>query len=116
MSRQGNPSQYRPAELLDLFCSKLDDQWVVSIAPQWTPSLLAPFFDQHGETIAAWLDFEDLDRYMRAQGASYDKRVSKRGSVQLIARGPSCDSLAQWLLTAICSGVRRPSGNQQSAI
>lgn len=94
---------------LDLFCCHHGDSWLVYLSPQGAPPLLEPFFDREGEARTPCLDFEDLDRFMQARGAAYDKRISKLGSVQLVAKGEAVDALAQWLLTAFSSGVRRPS-------
>lgn len=108
MSQAPNVSQ-RESPVLDIFCSRWGDRWVVMISPVWTPPLLETFFDRHGEALADVLDFDDLDRYMSSRDASYEKRVSTLGGVQLEAHGASAEVLAEWLLTAFSSGVRRPA-------
>lgn len=52
------------------------------------------------------LDLDDLEHFMHAHGAAYDKRVAKTGGVELTARGESAHALARWLATALASGVR----------
>lgn len=94
---------------LDLFFCHYGDSWLVYLSPSCTSPLLAPFFDREGEARLPYLDFEDLDRFMQARGVRYEKRVSKLGSVQLLAEGEAADALVQWLLTAFSSGIRRPS-------
>lgn len=100
-------------ELLDIFCARVGEVsagplWEVTVAPGWVPPLLAPFFDQHGETAPMLLDLDDLDEFMKSRGASYEKRVSTLGDVQLTATGRSAHELVHWLATAFSSGVRRP--------
>ncbi|NLE87187.1 MAG: hypothetical protein GX607_12395 [Myxococcales bacterium] len=105
-------------EHLDLFCTRIGESsadqspagplWEVTVAPGWVPPLLAPFFDQHGETAPMLLDLEDLDHFMKSRGASYEKRISTLGDVQLSARGSAAHELVRWLATAFSSGVRRP--------
>jgi hypothetical protein len=70
------------------------------------PRYLKPFFDLHGESFPVLLDLEDLDRQMKDAGATYEKRVSRAGSVELTAHGESASALALWLSTAVASGVR----------
>ncbi len=106
------------SEHLDLFCTRIGEGsagqssagplWEVTVAPGLVPPLLAPFFDQHGETAAMLLDLDDLDHFMQSRGATYEKRTSTLGDVQLSAQGSAAHELVRWLATAFSSGVRRP--------
>lgn len=97
-------------DILDVFCGRLDDLWRVYVFPgNGLPPSLAPFIDADYESAPTLLDFEDLDEYMTAHHATYEKRVSTLGGVQLVARGESVRALADWLATAFASGIRRRS-------
>lgn len=99
----------QPPLSLNVFCSKLGDVWRVHTRPTRLPRYLHHFFDHNGEVYPALLDFDDLDRYMAANDAPYEKRVSKLGGVELSAKGHSAAVLSQWLATAFASGVRSPT-------
>jgi len=106
MNSRAQAEQQGPAEELSLFCSPLGEAWRVHVRPTWLPRYLQPFFDVHGEAYPVLLDFDDLARHMEANDAAFEKRVSRLGGVELLARGPAAESLAVWLSTAFSSGVR----------
>jgi hypothetical protein len=91
---------------LNLFCAREEDAWRVHVQPTWLPRYLHQCFDRHGEAYPVLLDFEDLDRHMKAAGAEYEKRVARTGGVELTARGAAAQTLAEWLGNAFASGVR----------
>lgn len=93
--------------LLNVFCMKEGDAWRVHLAPRSIPPDLERLFDQHGEAYPVLLDWEDLERQMRAAGAEYQTHVSRAGSVELTAEGaPAAAALGRWLAGALASGFR----------
>jgi hypothetical protein len=93
-------------ELLNVYCARLGKSWLVHVRPTGLPKYLGQCFDQHLEARAMALDFDDLDQYMQAHEAPYEKRVATTGGVELTARGEAAPVLARWLATALASGVR----------
>jgi hypothetical protein len=92
--------------VLNVFCSRIDDDWLVMLNPTWVPRYLLHYFDANLEIYPVQLDLEDLDRTMSVQGAEYTKRVATTGSVELTAEGQAADALATWLSTAFASSIR----------
>ncbi len=92
--------------VLNVFCIRVDDDWLVMLNPDWAPQYLLHYFDANYETYPVQLDLEDLDRVMAAQGAKYTKRFAVTGSVELTAKGDAADALATWLSTAFSSSIR----------
>lgn len=76
------------------------------VRPGVLPRYLQHCFDEHGEAYPVLLDFEDLSRHMEANGAAFEKRVTRLGGVELLARDDAASALAVWLATAFASGVR----------
>lgn len=109
MSAQTKADQETAGDELNLFCSVEGDAWRVHVRPTRLPRYLQHCFDESGEAYPVLLDFEDLARHMEGHGASFEKRESKAGGVELLARGASATELAIWLSTAFASGVR-PGG------
>jgi hypothetical protein len=106
MSSGAQAEREGPAEELSLFCSLEGEAWRVHVRPTWLPRYLKPFFDAHGEAYPVLLDFDDLARHMESNQAPFEKRVTKVGGAELLARGQAAESLAVWLSTAFSSGVR----------
>jgi len=106
MTPRAQAEQQEPVEELSLFCSPLDEAWRVHVRPTWLPRYLQPFFDTNGEAYPVLLDFDDLARHMEANEAAFEKRVTRVGGVELVARGQAAEALAVWLSTAFSSGVR----------
>jgi hypothetical protein len=105
MSSDTNPNR-NEGMTLNLFCTPEDGAWRVYVRPTWMPRYLHRCFDEHGEAFPAVLDFEDLDRQMSNHGAQFEKRISKRGDVELIARGHAANELALWFSNAFITGMR----------
>jgi hypothetical protein len=76
------------------------------VRPTWLPRCLHQVFDEDGEAFPVLLDFDDLARHMAPHQASFEKRVSKTGAVELTAHGDAATALAIWLSTAFASGIR----------
>jgi len=101
-------SAIKPAQtvVLDVFCSRVGDDWLVMLDPTWAPQYLLHSFDSNYEIYPVQLNLEDLERTMSARGANYSKRFATTGSVELSAEGEAADVLATWLSTAFASSVR----------
>lgn len=95
---------------LNLFCSPDGEVWRVHARPTGLPRYLRSFFDLNCEAYPVSLDFDDLVRHMRAEGAPYEKRNARTGGVELTAHGAAANELALWLSTALASGVRAQQG------
>jgi hypothetical protein len=106
MTLRAAATQNDQAETLNLFCAQEDEAWRIYLSPRWIPKYLAASLDRHGEAFPVLLDYEDLDRRMRKHGAEYEKRVSTLGDVELTANGRAAHALAEWLSTALASGMR----------
>lgn len=102
-------------EYLNVFCCREGDCWRVHAERQLLPASLLACFDRHGEAFPAFLDFNDLQRFMAARGLAYDERVANTGGVELTARGAAATALAQWLSTMFASGVRGDEPRTTSA-
>jgi hypothetical protein len=96
----------RTSNELNLFCSLEGEAWRVHVRPGVLPPYLQNCFDEHCEAYPVSLDFDDLSRHMQASGAAFEKRVSRLGGVEVLARGEAASALAVWLATAFASGVR----------
>ncbi len=111
-SRSSAATNDAPATL-NLLCVKEAagdaEAFRVHVSPLFIPSYLSSCFDRHREAYPVFLDFEDLERQMARHSASYDKRVSVHGDVELTAVGRSAHVLGEWLATAFASGMR-PTG------
>lgn len=92
--------------VLNVFCIRVEDDWLVMLNPDWAPQYLLHYFDANYETYPVQLDLDDLERVMAAQGVKYTKRVATTGSVELTATGDAADALATWLSTAFASSIR----------
>jgi hypothetical protein len=92
--------------VLNLFCSREGEASRVYVRPGWLPRHLHQCLDDHGEAYPVELDFDDLERHMHSNGATYEKKTSSAGGVELTARARSANILAVWLATALASGVR----------
>lgn len=105
-------SVLKPAKdvVLNVFCSRVEDDWRVMLNPDWVPQYLAYHFDENLEIYPVQLDLEDLDRTMSALGLRYSKRAAITGSVELTATGEAADALATWLSTAFASSIRPIAG------
>ncbi len=105
-------SASKPTEdvVLNVFCCRVEDDWLVMLNPDWAPQYLLHYFDSNYETYPVQLDLDDLDRTMSALGVKYTKRVATTGSVELSAQGDAADALATWLSTAFASSVRPSPG------
>jgi len=106
MKTVAESDRQEPAEELSLFCARVGDVWRVHVRPPWLPRYLQPYFDVHGEAYPVLLDFDDLARHMKSNDAAFEKRVTRVGGVELLARGQAAESLATWLATAFSTGVR----------
>jgi hypothetical protein len=93
-------------ELLNVYCARLGKAWLVHARPTGLPPYLGQCFDQYLEARAMALDFDDLDQFMLAHEAAYEKRMATTGGVELTARGEAAHVLGRWLATALASGVR----------
>ncbi len=91
--------------VLDVFCTPQGDALCVYLGG-WAPPFLRSCFGAEGEVFPAELDFDDLDMYMKKRDAPYEKRVSHRGDIQLVARGYAATILAYWLAATFESGFR----------
>jgi hypothetical protein len=107
MSPQAPGTSDNEELVLELFCTRArqSDAWLLYLRPTRLPHSFRRCFDRYGKG-TAYLDFEDLDRYMGKRGLSFDKRISKLGDVELRARGRSAAELIMWLSAAFASGVR----------
>ena len=106
MSTSGETKQ-EVGHLLCLLCVREhDDAWRLYVRPTWVPRFLQRCLDNYGEAYPVHLDFEDLERYMSKRSVPYEKMLSTRGDVELVARGDAAIELATWLSTAIASGFR----------
>ena len=108
-------SLQKPAEdvVLNVFCSRVGDDFRVMLNPEWAPQYLRHFFDENLEIYPTELDLEDLDRTMSALGLTYEKRIAVTGSVELTAAGDAADALGTWLSTAFASSVRPVAGSSK---
>ena len=82
---------------------KVEPNWA---APQGLPFYLRGHFDAHYEAFPVDLDLEDLDRFMMAHSAEYEKRESRMGGVEITARGAAAAKLGEWLSLMFTSTVR----------
>lgn len=112
MKSQSPSEHLNTAAVLNLFCARVGEVWRVHVRPTWLPRYLHSIFDEHGEAFPVLLDFEDLDRRMASKQASFEKRVSRTGSIELTAHGEAATVLAVWLSTAFASGLRE--GDRQA--
>jgi hypothetical protein len=94
---------------LSVFCERDGSAFRLHVDPRWVPSYLTSCLDVHGEAFPVWLDFDDLQRRTEEAGATLESRKTQFGSVALLAEDGAADLLAQWLVTAMASGVRRGS-------
>ena len=92
--------------VLNVFCMRIEDDWLVMLNPDWAPQYLLYSFDANYEIYPVQLDLDDLDRVMTARKVQYTKRVAVTGSVELTATGDAADALATWLSTAFSSSIR----------
>jgi hypothetical protein len=101
------PRRRESPPFLNVFCMKEGDAWRVHLAPEGIPPELERLFDQHGEAYPVLLDWEDLERHMRENGAQYRTHLSRAGSVELTAEGAqAATALARWVASALASGIR----------
>ncbi len=98
-----------PSEL-NLFCAREGGAYRVYLRRSWAPRYLRQCFDENAEAYPVELDLDDLDAHMARHGASYEKRPTRLGGVELTARGEAAGHLAVWLSTAFATGVRPRSG------
>jgi hypothetical protein len=96
----------RGLSLLNLYCSPDGDAWRVYLRPCGAPASLRACADEYGEAYPVQLDFEELDRHMRVNGAAYQKQTSAAGGVELTARGPAAEVLGSWLLNMLGTSIR----------
>jgi hypothetical protein len=106
MKSEAHSERSNSAHVLNLYCARVGDVWRVHVRPTWLPRYLHAVFDEHGEAFPVLLDFDDLERRMAAKQVSFEKRVSRTGSVELTAYGEAATALAVWLSTAFASGMR----------
>jgi len=99
-------TQAEGASTLNLFCARSGDVWRLHAAPQGLPFYLRGYFDAHHEAYPVDLDLDDLDRFMAAHSAEYEKRESRVGGVEITARGAAAARLGEWLSTMFSSTVR----------
>ena len=99
------PLPGQPVEL-DIYCAKMDEAYRVYVRPTWLPAYLLDCFDDEGEAYPVYLDFDDLDRYMKRSDCSYVKRQAKTGSIQLYARDAAANVMSGWLAQSFASGER----------
>lgn len=99
-------TQTEGAHTLNLFCARSGDAWRLHAAPQGLPFYLRGHFDAHYEAFPVDLDLEDLDRFMMAHSAEYEKRESRMGGVEITARGAAAAKLGEWLSLMFTSTVR----------
>lgn len=109
MSARSNPEAPNESMLLDLFFSRRGDAWQVFALPSLYPAYLREHFDENYEAYPVSVDFDDLER--RMAGLQYEKRPSRLGGFQIVARGPAALAVAAWLTTAFASGVRSRTEN-----
>jgi len=101
-----NETQNEGANTLNLFCARSGDAWRLHAAPQGLPFYLRGYFDVHHEAYPVDLDLEDLDRFMVAHSAEYERRESRVGGVEITARGAAAAKLGEWLSLMFTSTVR----------
>lgn len=106
MKSQAHTEQRNQGTVLNLFCAQEDEAWRVHVRPTWLPRYLESVFDEDGEAFPVLLDFDDLERHMASNQASFEKRISRTGAVELTAHGEAATALAIWLSRAFASGVR----------
>lgn len=104
MGKQDHAAVSEP-QRLSVFCSRGAEGYRVHVHPAWLPRHLQQCLDAHGEGVA-YLDFEELDRYMTRQSLSYERRDATTGSVELAAQGQAAVALSVWLSNMFSSNVR----------
>src|SRR5882724_2529406 len=97
MKSHAEATEPNQGTVLNLFCTLDGEAWRVHVRPTWLPRYLHHVFDENDEAYPVLLDFEDLDRHMAAHQASFEKRVSRTGGVELTASGEAATALAVWL-------------------
>jgi hypothetical protein len=91
---------------LCLFCGREGDAWRIRVWPGWLPPFLRDVFDEEGEVYPVSIDIEELDRKMKASGATYEYNESPIKGFELVAKGASATVMAHWLAQSISSGRR----------
>lgn len=91
---------------LCLFCGREGDAWRIHVWPGWLPPFLRDVFDEEGEVHPVYVDFDELDRRMKAKGATYERRESPIKGFELSASGAAATVMAHWLAQSISSGRR----------
>jgi hypothetical protein len=95
---------------LNLLCTPEDEAWCIYAMPTRMPVYLRRCFDEHYVASPVYLDFEDLDRYMKKRGLEFEKNANKFGDVELTARGRAAMELAVWLSKMFATGIRQENG------
>ena len=88
-----------PSPILDILLTPDHDAWrLYASARSWLPPMLRDHLDDDLEAFPVKEpDLEDLDKHMWSTDSPYEKRVTKHGGVELLARGRSAVTLAVWL-------------------
>lgn len=95
---------------LQLLCTPEDEAWRLYATPARMPIYLRRCFNEQYEAFPVYLDFEDLDRYMKKRGLEFEKHANDFGDVELTARGRAAMELGVWLSKMFASGIRQQNG------
>lgn len=95
---------------LELLCTPEDEAWRLYATPTRMPVYLRRCFNEQYEAFPVYLDFEDLDRYMKKRGLDVEKHANDFGDVELKARGRAAMELAVWLSKMFASVIRQENG------
>jgi hypothetical protein len=87
------------APVVDLLIIRDGDAWRLLFAPMsWVPGSLRTRVDGRRELFPVKQpDAEDLERFMFDADAPYDRRPTRDGGLELLARGRSAVCLLVWL-------------------
>ena len=89
---------------LDVFCVQTESgAWQTHVHPGWVPQCLKQYFDDNLETRPLHVNFDNVDRHLREQGAIVEKTASKFAAFQMVAYGHSAETLARCLASAFAN-------------
>jgi hypothetical protein len=93
--------------VIDVYIMPEGDAWRIICAPVWRePEVLLPHLDETREIFPVGRpDLEELDRFMWAHDAPYEKQLSEAGGVALFAKGRGGQMLAEWIIRLIAAGA-----------
>lgn len=98
----------RELELVELLFVEEQGAWRVFAGPTVLHGELSRLFDRHGELFPVLVDWDDFERWRSGIQANIRKHTTRAGSIEIEARGHAAELLANWLLSAVGSGVRAP--------